>query len=489
MPVITGAPLLISGATFSRPPQETIQLPVLIRPVSNSPQPFGPHRFGSSLYAVLCDSNNTPTIGQLGVFKKVAGVWARQDAGNEPPNDGATTLSFYYSPTEDGLIHILYRDAGTSDLHVIVFDCSTDTYGSPSTALTEPHVGTGGLRLYLQTGGDYYLYYAYRDAAARVAYRVLSGGVWSGETIVESIAIPGYTALLSGAIDEASGAMFLLYLTIVNTVTAASLRTVRVSGAGVVGTPGTVRTLGTLFVGDLYVDTNIGIIDTDRALFPVSDDSSNFLDLDVLIGTPLSAPVWAFSPVDLGTSLTGADYLDHPVLTITAAGNLAALWTVYETSTGDPDQLWLNEDALGSGTASLFYDAVANPPADGLTGNDQFIHSSGVIQLANGAWTFITAMEIDESPSPADDHCAGFDLSSEGSSPAPSCPVSPGGQGQVGVPFTATVTVAGGIPPYTFAIVGGALPPGLSLDPSTGVISGTPTTAGTYAYTIKVTGS
>jgi hypothetical protein len=41
-------------------------------------------------------------------------------------------------------------------------------------------------------------------------------------------------------------------------------------------------------------------------------------------------------------------------------------------------------------------------------------------------------------------------------------------------PYTATLSAAGGTPPYTWTIVSGGLPSGLSLNSSTGVISGTP---------------
>lgn len=65
----------------------------------------------------------------------------------------------------------------------------------------------------------------------------------------------------------------------------------------------------------------------------------------------------------------------------------------------------------------------------------------------------------------------------------------PEASGMVGEPFSAFVPVTGGVPPYTFAVIEGALPDGLMLDPDTGLISGTPTVAGVFGFIIEVTDS
>ena len=60
--------------------------------------------------------------------------------------------------------------------------------------------------------------------------------------------------------------------------------------------------------------------------------------------------------------------------------------------------------------------------------------------------------------------------------------------GTVGTLYRRTNTACGGSTPYTFAVVSGALPPGLTLATS-GVLSGTPTNAGTFNFTVQATGS
>ncbi len=56
-------------------------------------------------------------------------------------------------------------------------------------------------------------------------------------------------------------------------------------------------------------------------------------------------------------------------------------------------------------------------------------------------------------------------------------------------PFTFSLGAEGGVGPYHWQLVEGSLPPGITMQADTGLITGTPTEAGTYALKFKVTDS
>ena len=64
-------------------------------------------------------------------------------------------------------------------------------------------------------------------------------------------------------------------------------------------------------------------------------------------------------------------------------------------------------------------------------------------------------------------------------------PTLPGGA--MGVAYNQTITATGGASPYTFAVTSGALPTGMNPLSAGGVLSGTPTAAGTFNFTVTAT--
>ena len=55
--------------------------------------------------------------------------------------------------------------------------------------------------------------------------------------------------------------------------------------------------------------------------------------------------------------------------------------------------------------------------------------------------------------------------------------------------YSAALAATGGTTPYTWSVSTGTLPAGLTLDPTTGAITGTPTAAGTVDFTVSATDS
>lgn len=61
--------------------------------------------------------------------------------------------------------------------------------------------------------------------------------------------------------------------------------------------------------------------------------------------------------------------------------------------------------------------------------------------------------------------------------------------GTVGLAYEASLFPGGGVPPYSWSHAAGTLPPGLTVQASPGRVLGTPTTAGTYTFTVRVNDS
>ena len=55
--------------------------------------------------------------------------------------------------------------------------------------------------------------------------------------------------------------------------------------------------------------------------------------------------------------------------------------------------------------------------------------------------------------------------------------------------YETKLAARGGVPPRSWAVIAGSLPPGLALDPASGMISGTPTALGLFHFAVEVSDS
>ena len=58
---------------------------------------------------------------------------------------------------------------------------------------------------------------------------------------------------------------------------------------------------------------------------------------------------------------------------------------------------------------------------------------------------------------------------------------------KVGAQFSYQMKIWGGMTPFSWILASGQLPPGLALDPSTGLIQGKPSKSGSYTFSIRLT--
>jgi hypothetical protein len=78
--------------------------------------------------------------------------------------------------------------------------------------------------------------------------------------------------------------------------------------------------------------------------------------------------------------------------------------------------------------------------------------------------------------------CWGYNGPAPRAALAPSCCLP---DATVGVAYAERFQGSGGIPPYSYTVVGGSLPPGLTLG-TDGLLTGRPTELGSYAFTVRV---
>jgi alpha-tubulin suppressor-like RCC1 family protein len=200
----------------------------------------------------------------------------------------------------------------------------------------------------------------------------------------------------------------------------------------------------------------------------------------VLSGTPTVAGIYSFT-VEVVDSASGKGKRDYtlivnnagcPNLTITPAtvpfGRVGTSYSQYISCTGgaSPYTYSIHSGALPQGLNLSSSGLLSGTPSSSGTYSFTIIVQDGNTCFGSQNYT----MTIYEP-------CATITISPSVLS-----------DGKTGVLYNQTLSASGGTSPYTFTLKSGSLPPGLSVS-STGVISGTPSSGGTFSFTILATDS
>jgi len=180
-----------------------------------------------------------------------------------------------------------------------------------------------------------------------------------------------------------------------------------------------------------------------------------------------------------------------------SAGNLTTSAAGDYLMVGCEDNL--GSDSLIAGTGYNAFQTSASVPGgfeDKVAGAAGSYAANGQLAFAQYQWTCLgVAFKSGAAPPPPPQTCtATGTVTVNGQTVPPLSMLSaftmP--QATVGTAYSASVgtaaQVSGGTPPYTYAIISGSLPAGLSMN-SAGTVSGTPTTAGTSTFGVQVTDS
>jgi len=136
------------------------------------------------------------------------------------------------------------------------------------------------------------------------------------------------------------------------------------------------------------------------------------------------------------------------------------------------------------GTAPLIWDPTVNPALPNGLSWDADTHTISGIPLNGSQGTSSQTFTVRDSTNPVQTATRTYSLTIVLPSP-PTITTTTLPNGTVTQPYTRTLQRTGGTPPFTWSFTG-TIPPGVNFDSLTGGISGTPTAAGTFNFTVQV---
>ena len=199
----------------------------------------------------------------------------------------------------------------------------------------------------------------------------------------------------------------------------------------------------------------------------------------VLSGTPTVSGTFNFSVTVTDSS--------KPVQSLTAS---------YTLSVAAPP-ISISSSSLPAGIVGVAYSqaltaAGGTPPftwtvSSGSLPAGLTLSSAGVLSgTPSAVGTFTFSIKVTDSSSPVQSLTSSYTLTIAAPPISITQPTLPAGT--VNVAYSQTLVATGGTAPFSWSLASGTLPAGITLS-SVGVLSGTPTTAGTYSFAVTVTDS
>lgn len=441
----------------------------------------GPQAFNGALYHFGRRQAEAATPNKACVMKSVddGATWSVMNEAGAPlmrSNGVPTPISPAVFDAARGFLHICYQDQNAPfHLFYVRFDMNTDTYGAPVDSGLVWSNKAASSRLCLRSDGSCVLFY---PQGAGLNYVAITAGAFGAFTALVAVGVTVWACAADGA-DK----IYIAYGT-----TTVSTSMVTLTPGGVVSAPSLIQAIGPSQCSWMLLWNNRILIPYTTPFNAGNLNASN--KAAFWQGTPISdTPVWTSTDIHdglPGTLPDGSIVRDRsPMVTEFDAATVYFAFGVEAFDTPLPDSIVslyaVTYDGVTASAPILVWDEIVNPPpcATGLNDDDY------VLLAVSGVFDGATLRFLGFAAANQDLQQSSTLIDAVFSSPlAIDCDNPP--NGTVGAAYAHTFPASGGTVPYTFSITAGALPPGLSLNASTGEVTGTPTVEGTFNFTVQV---